>query len=362
MNIALMAKWIWRIFREENSSLLWLKLLRAKYRTAEFFSSSPTNCSPFWHSMHKVKDFFREGVKFAPGKNSSISFWRDLWIGDVPLCVRFPTLFAKSSDSDLTMAQAYSEDGWRIFFRRALDQGDSLAWAEMSELLEDIELDDVPTSISWNLTPSGQYTSKSLYLSLCKAPEVPLTKLIWNCQMPLKFKIFTWQLLKGRLPSSDHIHAWGGASDGNCALCGMPEDADHIFFQCYLAQFLWSGVREMFRVNWNPRSRLEWTNILHSLPAKPRRLLWTFFAAQCWSLWTTRNKFTIEGKFPRQPADCIFKIILSLQLWRQIQKPKDRELLDEMVALSKSFFANSYSPPSAPPTNHPATTSTTTTT
>jgi hypothetical protein len=148
MNIALMAKWIWRIFREENSGLLWLKLLRAKYRTAELFSSSPNNCSPFWHSMHKVKDFFREGVKFAPGKNSSISFWRDLWIGDVPLCVRFPTLFAKSSDSDLTMAQAYSEEGWHIFFRRALDQGDSLAWAEMSELLEDIELDDVPTSIT----------------------------------------------------------------------------------------------------------------------------------------------------------------------------------------------------------------------
>jgi hypothetical protein len=89
------------------------------------------------------------------------------------------------------MAQAYSEEGWRIFFRRALDQGDSLAWAEMSELLEDIELDDVPTSITWNLTPSGQYTTKSLYLSLCKAPEVPLTKLIWNCQMPLKLKIFT---------------------------------------------------------------------------------------------------------------------------------------------------------------------------
>jgi hypothetical protein len=53
----------------------------------------------------------------------------------------------------------------------------------------------------------------------------------------------------------------------------------------------------------------------------------------------------MEGKFPRQPADCIFKIILSLQLWRQIQKPKDRVLLDELVAMSRSFFASSHSPP-----------------
>jgi hypothetical protein len=37
MNIALIAKWIWRIYREENSDLLWLRLLRAKYRTSEIF-------------------------------------------------------------------------------------------------------------------------------------------------------------------------------------------------------------------------------------------------------------------------------------------------------------------------------------
>jgi hypothetical protein len=40
-------------------------------------------------------------------------------------------------------------------------------------------------------------------------------------------------------------------------------------------------------------------------------------------LWITRNKFTIEEKFPRQTADSIFKIILSLQLWRPLQRTKD---------------------------------------
>jgi hypothetical protein len=146
----------------------------------------------------------------------------------------------------------------------------------------------------------------------------------------------------------------GGTSDGRCVLCGKPEDVDHIFFQCHLAEFLWSGVRAMFRVNWTPRNRQEWITILNSLAVKPRRLLWTFFAAQCWSLWTTRNKFTIEGKFPRQPADCIFKIILSLQLWRPIQRLKDRVLLDEMVVLSRSFFTSSYTPPPASSSQHAA--------
>jgi hypothetical protein len=165
--------------------------------------------------------------------------------------------------------------------------------------------------------------------------------------LPLKIKIFTWQLARGRLPSNDHIHAWGGPSDGLCALCGQLENADHIFFNCILAQFLLSGVRDMFRVNWNPRSRQQWFQILDSLSAKSRCFVWIFFAAQCWTLWTTRNKFTIEKKFPRQPADCIFKITLSLQLWCPLQRPKDLVLLDEMVALSKALFARTYS---APPT------------
>jgi hypothetical protein len=116
MNIALIAKWIWRIYRAENSDLLWLRLLRAKYKISEIFSSTPTSCSPFGHNIHKVKEYFRAGARFFPGKNSKISFWTDLWIGEVALCARFPTLFDKSSDIDLTMAQAYSEEGWRIFF------------------------------------------------------------------------------------------------------------------------------------------------------------------------------------------------------------------------------------------------------
>jgi hypothetical protein len=118
------------------------------------------------HSIHKVKEHFRMGVRFFPGKNSNISFWKDVWIREVPLCSRFPTLFAKSSVTDLTMAQAYWEEGWRIFFRRALDQGDLQAWPELSELVEDIELDDVPSTISWRPTPSGKFSTKSLYLSL----------------------------------------------------------------------------------------------------------------------------------------------------------------------------------------------------
>jgi hypothetical protein len=101
-----------------------MKLLRAKYRVGELFCYSPVGCSPFWHSIQRIKHIFRRGAKFYPGARSNLSFWKDTWIGDEPLSVRFPSLFEKSSDMDLKISQDYSEEGWWIPFRRNMDQED----------------------------------------------------------------------------------------------------------------------------------------------------------------------------------------------------------------------------------------------
>jgi hypothetical protein len=140
-----------------------------------------------------------------------------------------------------------------------------VTWGELCSLVEDIELEDIEERISWQWEPSGSYSSRSLYLEFCKRPEVHVTKYFWSYAIPLKIKIFTWQLACSRVLTNDQIFARRGPSDGKCALCGEVEHADHIFFQCPLAQFVWSGVREMFSVSWNPRSRIDWFQILDSL-------------------------------------------------------------------------------------------------
>jgi mannosylglycoprotein endo-beta-mannosidase len=114
MNKTLMAKWIWRLLDERNGDLLWVRLLKVKYRVQELFSSSPAVCSPFWHSIQRIKDAFKLGAKFSPGRNSKLSFWKDLWVGDSPLCLIFPDLFDKCSAPDLPICHAFTEDGWNI--------------------------------------------------------------------------------------------------------------------------------------------------------------------------------------------------------------------------------------------------------
>jgi hypothetical protein len=39
--------------------------------------------------------------------------------------------------------------------------------------------------------------------------------------------------------------------------------------------------------------------------------------------------------------------MISLQLWRPLQKPKDLGALDELIALTKAFFARTSTPPAA---------------
>jgi hypothetical protein len=106
MNQALMLKWIWRMLSGENKNLLWLKLLRAKYRCNNFFNSNPSGGSPFWHSLHKLKHLFKLGAKFTPGPRSEVALWTDLWVGEVPLSTCYPMLFDKCSEPLLKVGQA----------------------------------------------------------------------------------------------------------------------------------------------------------------------------------------------------------------------------------------------------------------
>jgi hypothetical protein len=138
---------------------------------------------------------------------------------------------------------------------------------------------------------------------------------LWKAAVPLKIKIFAWQLALDRLPSNLHIATRHGPSDGTCALCGEPEDAAHIFFSCSLANFAWSVLRQLPGCAWRSSNFAQFHHILSSLAGMPCRLLWLLFLAESCALWLIRNKLTIEKKVPNQLSNLIFKTMLFLQLW-----------------------------------------------
>jgi hypothetical protein len=63
MNIALLLKWIWRLYQDEEN--IWARILRAKYQNAEsILTGSGQGGSQFWKGLHKIKQFFAMGTDF----------------------------------------------------------------------------------------------------------------------------------------------------------------------------------------------------------------------------------------------------------------------------------------------------------
>jgi hypothetical protein len=116
------------------------------------------------------------------------------------------------------------------------------------------------------------------------------------------------------------------------------EDAAHIFFTCSLSQFAWSGTCELLSVDWNPSSFADLFAIINPFKGILKRFLWMLFAFQRWELWITRNKFSIEVKFPKRLANGFFQTTIILQLWRMLQKSKVHPMLDEAAAKCKEIY------------------------
>ena len=104
--------------------------------------------------------------------------------------------------------------------------------------------------------------------------------------MPLKTKIFVWQMLRDRLPSGVEVTKRHGPGDGLCPLCAVPETGTHIMFSCPAARFLWSFVHEALGSEWQALDLGEFLEVNANRTGRRRGLFWLVFAAMTWTLWT----------------------------------------------------------------------------
>jgi hypothetical protein len=58
--------------------------------------------------------------------------------------------------------------------------------------LINVELTNEKDTFTWNLTTSGTFTVKSMYLDLINDDTKYLKKYIWKIKVPLKIKVFMW--------------------------------------------------------------------------------------------------------------------------------------------------------------------------
>lgn len=231
-NACLLIKWIYRL--ESGETSLCCDFLRAKYlKEGSFFESKVAGTSQFWRGLHAVKEHFHRGAKYKLGNGKRIKFWTDVWIGEVPLKVRFQNLFKICRNPKQLVCQVVENDLLQMDFRRNFGEKEMQEWGELIEIVEKMEIREEPDSVTWALTKTGRFTTESLYKNIMDPGDRDKRIMeIWEAKIPMKVRIFLWQVHKNKIKSADQLKKKNWKGDEHCKMCGELENAKHIIFQC----------------------------------------------------------------------------------------------------------------------------------
>ena len=160
----------------------------------------------------------------------------------------------------------------------------------------------------------------------------------WNARVPLKIKIFLWQVDNDRLQSAITLKHRGWQGSHLCCLCQQPETTNHILFGCSMARFLWKGVGET--LGWIGQPKF-WGDFLTTWISRnckiPKRFSFLIVASLTWTLWTTRNKMAIEHVLPTNATQTFHVFIGFMQRWIPLSRAADREKAREIVERLKTW-------------------------
>lgn len=199
MNDCLLVKSIWKI--TQGTEELWYRLLKAKYMPeGNFFKSRYKDSFQFWKGLHKVKHLFKWGAQYKVMDGRLTSFWDDSRVRDVPLRLLYPTLYACCGDQNAMVSECFNGVNWDIDFNRSFTETEIELWHAFMNDLSQATLDSSGRGdkVSWTLQKSEIFTTKSLYRFITHGSVISkIDNSIWKCKLPLKIRVFLWQIYHG---------------------------------------------------------------------------------------------------------------------------------------------------------------------
>ena len=159
-----------------------------------------------------------------------------------------------------------------------------------------------------------------------------INDLIWKSKIPLKVKVFLWQVFHKKLQTALALSRRGWHGSPLFSVCNLVETVDHILFGCVFSQYIWCCIRDAFNLQSFQTSVNELlAQWLTRRLGVPKRILFVFFAGLAWSIWRNRNKMAIEKRFPINPDAVIHDAINSLNMWCSLHKESDAAKLKELA-------------------------------
>ncbi|GFY80587.1 hypothetical protein Acr_01g0003960 [Actinidia rufa] len=295
LNEALLLKWWWRFGMDKSS--LWRKVLNAKYsmKGRDWIPRmEPTRkVSTIWRNIMQVHirqpvmfEAFMENAKLRFGDGSTIKFWKDIWMGNLPLQSQFSTLYKITINKSEFLSDVYirfeETQRWDFLFRRPLLAREVEALEDLNELMaiSGVEINlDRHDQLIWQGCPSEKFSVKSIYeKAISSHSAVDETfKLLWENVAPPRVQCFGFLSYLGRVKTFEYLLSLGIIQNEGEALCsfcnGELESLDHLLLH--------------YAPVWN---------LLISGSPRPEVLCAPIPLAMVWSIWNVRNQKDFESK------------------------------------------------------------------
>ena len=137
-------------------------------------------------------------------------FWEDLWWGDQPLCVQFPSLFKVTTTKNCLISTILGNNtllSRDLVFCRNLTDTEIEYLERLTSLLSNVHLPlYISDTRSWIPSSSGVFSVKSFFSISSYSPDsVPFypTNFLWNSKVPSKVKAFSWLVTLKKVNTND---------------------------------------------------------------------------------------------------------------------------------------------------------------
>jgi len=307
-NVALLAKWKWRLGMEDKG--LWKQVLESKYGSWRNLNDSniSRSASRWWMDIYNVCGSTTQGLWFDKsfewvlGEGNKVKFWEDIWAGEETLKCRFPRLYSISECKDRVIGEVghWEDDRWEwdLSWRRQKFVWESNMEEQLLLAINGLRLrKGYPDTWKWKECEDGMFSVKSAYKALQIYDEDEVYEeftMLWSTRVTPKAKILGWRVFLEKLPTKDKLLAKGVQLQHNlCDLCGTHEETIvHLFFSCRVAQMVWNMCDRWLRVcnvhHINPRANF---NHFHLANLNSRQnLAWRgMWLATIGEIWNHRN-------------------------------------------------------------------------
>jgi hypothetical protein len=184
---------------------------------------------------------YRDPTIVKIGNGCHTSFWLDSWLKNKPLSIQSPSLFSHVQQTNITVAECFSEMGWQLRFRHITSHMAKQELNDLINIIGDITLSEEPDTRFMRFGPHKTFLVKACYYAMNYGGVTVLgNSEIWNSLALKKCKNFTWLALHNRINTKERLCRKGIISESTCPFgCQYDENLAHLLFSCTHSNMIW---------------------------------------------------------------------------------------------------------------------------